>query len=37
MWTSIYALKTWSVLLHELLHQCGVAQKQSAYGCAEVL
>ncbi len=32
-----YALNTWlSLLLHELLHQCGVASRQSACGTAQV-
>ncbi len=33
----LYALNTWlGFLLHELLHQCGVAWIQSAYGTAQV-
>ncbi len=32
-----YALNTWlGFLLHELLHQCGVAWRQSACGTAQV-
>ncbi len=32
-----YALNTWlDLLLHELLHQCGVAWMQSARGTAQV-
>ncbi len=33
-----YALNTWflGLLLHELLHQCGVAWRQSACGTAQV-
>ena len=35
---SINALSTWlGILLHGLLHQCGVAWRQSACGIAEVL
>ncbi len=33
----VYALNTWlGLLLHELLHQCGVAWRQSARGTAQV-
>ncbi len=32
-----YALNTWlDLLLHELLHQCGVAWRQPASGTAQV-
>ncbi len=32
-----YALNTWlGLILHELLHQCGVAWRQSACGTAQV-
>ncbi len=34
---NVYALNTWlDLLLHELLHQCGIAWRQSACGTAQV-
>ncbi len=36
-YVNFYALNTWlGLLLHELLHQCGVAWRQSAYSTAQV-
>ncbi len=36
-YVNFYALNTWlGLLLHELLHQCGVVWRQSARGTAQV-